>query len=86
MPFTKTEKIVTTTIEETHATFDRVEGYKKGPKEEPIPDVTDDLDIYGVMLWRLGEPTSVHLRRILEHLFTPLEMVTCPQRLVHLLS
>ena len=74
MPFAKDEKIVAVPITETHAVFDRVEQYTKGAKAKPVPDVTDDRDIYGVIMYRLGHPTSVYLRRILEHLFTPLEM------------
>ena len=42
MPFTKTEKIVAKPISETQAIYDRVDTYKKGPKAQPIPDVTDD--------------------------------------------
>jgi len=57
--------------------FDRVEKYEKGAKAEPIPDVTDTMDIYGVVMYRLGHPNAMRLRRILEHLFTPLEMEVC---------
>jgi len=74
MPFEKGEKIVAIPIPEAQAIFDRVETYEKGSKAEPVPDVTPERDIYGVIMYRLGHPTSVYLRRILEHLFTPLEM------------
>ena len=57
--------------------FDRVEKYKKGPKAQPIPDVTEHRDIYEVIMERLGHPNTVRLRRLLEHLFTPLEMEVC---------
>ena len=57
--------------------FDRVQKYQKGPKAEPVPDVTETRDIYGVIMYRLGHPNAMRLRRILEHLFTPLEMEVC---------
>ena len=57
--------------------FDRVENYQKGAKAEAVPDVTDMRDIYGVIMYRLGHPNAVRLRRILEWLFTPLEMEIC---------
>jgi len=74
MPFEKGEKIVAKPVTEILAIFDRIESYKKGPKAQVIEDVTPDRDIYGVMLWRLAYVGSVHMRRLLEHLFTPLEM------------
>ena len=57
--------------------FDRVENYEKGPKAQPVPDVTLTRDIYSVIMQRLGHPNAIRLRRILEHLFTPLEMEVC---------
>ena len=74
MPFEKGEKIVAKPVTEILAIFDRIENYKKGPKAQPMEDVTPERDIYGVMLWRLAYVGSVHMRRLLEHLFTPLEM------------
>jgi NAD-dependent dihydropyrimidine dehydrogenase PreA subunit len=77
MPFEKNEKIVPLPIPEVHAIFARIENYEKGPKAQPIPDITSERDIYGVMLYRLAHPSSLHLRRIFEHLFTPVEMELC---------
>lgn len=77
MPFSKEEKIVAWPIADHYALYDRVETYSKGAKAEPVPDVTDNVDIYGVMMQRLGYPSSVRLRRLLEWLFTPLEMEIC---------
>ncbi|MCX6013888.1 MAG: hypothetical protein NTV30_10930, partial [Chloroflexi bacterium] len=57
--------------------FERVEKYKKGPNAEPVPDVTVDKDIYAVIMERLGHPNVVRLRRLLEYLFTPLQMEVC---------
>ncbi len=76
MPFTDDEKIVARPITEIQDIFDRVETYEKGPKAQPIPDITPEMDIYAVMMYRLGQrsPFSVRMRRLLEHLFTPLEM------------
>ena len=57
--------------------LDRVGAYKKGKNAQPIPDVTADRDIYGVLGARLAHPTSVRLRRILEWLLSPLEAEVC---------
>ncbi len=77
MPYEKDEKVIPWPIEEHYALYDRVDTYKKGPNADPIPDVTDDRDIYGVMMARLGYPDSFRLRRLLECLFTPIEMEVC---------
>ena len=77
MPFTKDEKIVTKPLGYHHALYDRIETYKKGQKAQPIPDVAEYGDIYSVMMARLGYPKSVRLRRLLEWLFTPIEMDAC---------
>lgn len=74
MPFEKNEKITPPTLSETWAVFDRVNTYKKGPKAEPVEDVTPDRDIYSIIAWRLGYPNSVLFRRLYEHVFTPLEL------------
>ncbi|MCX6013025.1 MAG: 4Fe-4S dicluster domain-containing protein [Chloroflexi bacterium] len=74
MPFAKSENIVPLPISEVLAISARVEKYKKGPDAKQIPDVTPQRDIYSVMMWRLASPSSLHLRKILEHLFVPLEM------------
>jgi len=77
LPFAKDEKISTWTIAEHHALYDRVETYAKGPNAKPIPNVNEDRDIYGVMLARLRWDGAVRLRRLLEWLFTPIEMEAC---------
>jgi NAD-dependent dihydropyrimidine dehydrogenase PreA subunit len=77
LPFAKDEKISTWTIAQHHALYDRVETYAKGPNAKPIPNVNEDRDIYGVMLARLRWDGAVRLRRLLEWLFTPIEMEAC---------
>lgn len=59
------------------ALLERVPTYKKGPRAEPIPDVTDEKDIHEVICERLAYPNSIRLRRLLEWEFSPLEMEVC---------
>ena len=74
MPFTRDEKIKVWTIGEHHALYDRVETYKKGPNAQEIPHVSKDLDIYSVMMTRMGSAKSPEFRRLLEWLFTQVEL------------
>ena len=53
--------------------LDKVGTYKKGRNSQPIPDVTEENDIYDILGQLLGYPYSARLRRILEWLLTPLE-------------
>ena len=78
MPFTQDEKIQAWPLADHYALYDRVDTYKKGPNPEPIPDVTPELDIYGVIMNRMtASAKSPQLRRLLEWLFNPIELEVC---------